>query len=318
MNDTQDRLPNGLGDSPNTPKSSALGFWLGTGIISVLVGIAGAQLPPSAIGSIGINLSPVATGLLSASIVLTAISVIVIFIQGRTSPKDGYNSPRRANLDITLAGAVERALSDGSVADDDITDWHYVHNGLTQGPISEKQLAQLISEGEISSRTLVWKVGMSEWLPIQHTNAAKGKAFGAPPPVPKSITTTWMPRLVALFGISVLVLTSVFQLVRTQTPPTAQQRKVDSLGLKVSRHGALTHSDRNVINILNVGSTQITVANVTINDRPECYVKESPYGFPPQLPKALKVGDGVLIVGRCRIIRATIFTNLGARVYSFD
>ena len=55
--------------------------------------------------------------------------------------------------------------------------WHYAINDQQLGPVSDEQLEQLLSSGQINSDTLVWREGMADWQPL---NAARS----APPPIP--------------------------------------------------------------------------------------------------------------------------------------
>lgn len=56
--------------------------------------------------------------------------------------------------------------------------WYYSKNGTQLGPISEGDLRSKLASGEISFMDLVWKEGMTDWLP-----AAKVAALAPQPPV---------------------------------------------------------------------------------------------------------------------------------------
>lgn len=43
--------------------------------------------------------------------------------------------------------------------------WLYVHNGQSVGPIEDSALRQLLASGQLLPHTLVWREGMSQWLP---------------------------------------------------------------------------------------------------------------------------------------------------------
>ncbi len=44
--------------------------------------------------------------------------------------------------------------------------WWYQDDGTQKGPASTKGLCQMVRSGSLSSRTLVWKKGLADWLPV--------------------------------------------------------------------------------------------------------------------------------------------------------
>lgn len=42
-------------------------------------------------------------------------------------------------------------------------EWYYVHGNQKQGPISEEEFKQLVSNGTVSADTMVWRTGMIDW-----------------------------------------------------------------------------------------------------------------------------------------------------------
>ena len=44
-------------------------------------------------------------------------------------------------------------------------EWHYVKDGVQTGPVSEETFRSLIQQGDIRPETLVWRVGMPQWIP---------------------------------------------------------------------------------------------------------------------------------------------------------
>ena len=86
--------------------------------------------------------------------------------------------------------------------------WYYLHHqsgGEQRGPFSLNQMWMLINSTTIVAGTLVWKEGMSEWLPVARTelnaelpkNNGAGAAVGAPvaPPTLPSGAPPPLPRL---------------------------------------------------------------------------------------------------------------------------
>ena len=63
--------------------------------------------------------------------------------------------------------------------------WYYAQQGQRQGPVSEEQLKQLASTGQVKPTDKVWKQGMAEW---QAASAVEGlipkPAENEPPPLP--------------------------------------------------------------------------------------------------------------------------------------
>jgi uncharacterized RDD family membrane protein YckC len=59
--------------------------------------------------------------------------------------------------------------------------WHYVLNGVSQGPVEEAEVRRLHQENIITVETPVWTEGMAEWVPFQNSALAQaGVAAGHP------------------------------------------------------------------------------------------------------------------------------------------
>ena len=77
------------------------------------------------------------------------------------------------------AGMAPPPLAASSVA------WHIAVNGQTQGPFSDRQIAQGISAGQVTAETLVWCAGMQGWLAAgQVPQLANSFSAEPPPPLP--------------------------------------------------------------------------------------------------------------------------------------
>jgi len=63
--------------------------------------------------------------------------------------------------------------------------WFYEKSGERNGPIDSTKLVQLFESGDITSETLVWKEGMSDWTPFNRCELATEEEILSPPPVPK-------------------------------------------------------------------------------------------------------------------------------------
>ncbi|MDZ4403185.1 GYF domain-containing protein [Prosthecobacter sp.] len=61
--------------------------------------------------------------------------------------------------------------------------WHYALDDESHGPVSEEELLNLLTEGEVKLSTLVWNKTMSEWIRLADTPLSENAA-PAPPPLP--------------------------------------------------------------------------------------------------------------------------------------
>ena len=50
-----------------------------------------------------------------------------------------------------------------------MAEWFYVKENAQHGPTSELELRNLISSGAIQPETVIWREGMSDWVPIKET-----------------------------------------------------------------------------------------------------------------------------------------------------
>ncbi len=68
-------------------------------------------------------------------------------------------------------------------------EWYYTQNGERQGPVSPKQLKQLVTKGEIQPTDLVWTEGKDEWIPASSIKGLfqakkRSKVKNSPPTIP--------------------------------------------------------------------------------------------------------------------------------------
>ncbi|WP_411827971.1 GYF domain-containing protein [Luteolibacter sp. AS25] len=47
-----------------------------------------------------------------------------------------------------------------------MTEWYYSKMGLQQGPVPEDELRDKIRRGDIGESNLIWREGMTDWLPM--------------------------------------------------------------------------------------------------------------------------------------------------------
>jgi membrane protease subunit (stomatin/prohibitin family) len=62
--------------------------------------------------------------------------------------------------------------------------WHIAEGGASVGPFSPAQLTQAIAGGRVAPETLVWSMGMSEWMAASEIEALVGLFAPQPPPIP--------------------------------------------------------------------------------------------------------------------------------------
>ncbi len=64
-------------------------------------------------------------------------------------------------------------------------DWYYLEEGATRGPIAGWQLRQLVASLQLPPDTLIWREGMSDWLPANELGLTVRVA--SPPPPPRTV-----------------------------------------------------------------------------------------------------------------------------------
>lgn len=62
--------------------------------------------------------------------------------------------------------------------------WFYLIDGQQYGPVSASDLRQFAASGELLPEDLVWKEGLTDWVPAQHL---KGVSFASTAPSPGSV-----------------------------------------------------------------------------------------------------------------------------------
>ena len=59
------------------------------------------------------------------------------------------------------------------------TEWFYAENDQQQGPISEGELRNLWTVKTVTDDTLVWRDGMTDWIPYSQVMAQEGASSSA-------------------------------------------------------------------------------------------------------------------------------------------
>ena len=65
-----------------------------------------------------------------------------------------------------------------------MANWYYEFNGAQHGPVAAAAAVTLLSNGTLSARSLVWREGLADWVPLQQSELAcyLAAAGAAPPP----------------------------------------------------------------------------------------------------------------------------------------
>lgn len=62
--------------------------------------------------------------------------------------------------------------------------YFYVESGVQKGPISKPEVETMVKSGKLNRDTLVWKEGMTEWLPAGTVQELSDSFGSMPPPLP--------------------------------------------------------------------------------------------------------------------------------------
>ncbi len=81
-------------------------------------------------------------------------------------------------------------------AADTAREWYYVQGGQRKGPVSKAQLKQLASKGQLKPTDLIWKNGMSKWLPLN-------QAIPLAPPDPNAPADSECRQSHRRFGVGI-------------------------------------------------------------------------------------------------------------------
>ncbi|EEF61097.1 DUF4339 domain-containing protein [Pedosphaera parvula] len=71
-------------------------------------------------------------------------------------------------------------------------EWFYSRNGQKTGPVIDAQFKLLVSSGQITSETLVWRAGLPGWLPYGRLDAS------VPPPIPPQLRIWHSKKLLVM------------------------------------------------------------------------------------------------------------------------
>lgn len=62
------------------------------------------------------------------------------------------------------------------------TEWHYSRNGKQHGPVSVNELRELAADGQLQRDDLVWREGMTDWMPAEKVKGLFDEVSAKKPP----------------------------------------------------------------------------------------------------------------------------------------
>ncbi len=89
--------------------------------------------------------------------------------------------------------------------------WFYTSNGTQAGPITQQELAAKVQSGEVTATDLIWKEGMSDWLPMNQVPEFSVGAvntpsqFGMPMAQPSAYASSPQPHVTNYLWQSIVV-----------------------------------------------------------------------------------------------------------------
>jgi hypothetical protein len=66
----------------------------------------------------------------------------------------------------------------------DATEWYAERDGQRVGPLPRTELATMVTSGQVTAQTLVWREGMGEWTPAGSVPELGEDFKKVPPPLP--------------------------------------------------------------------------------------------------------------------------------------
>lgn len=73
--------------------------------------------------------------------------------------------------------------------------WYYQNEGSSVGPIEEDALVELCKSGTVNAATMVWRQGLSEWMPIASSDFTH-KTLLSPPPITQAAPAPQAPAMI--------------------------------------------------------------------------------------------------------------------------
>ena len=70
-----------------------------------------------------------------------------------------------------------------------MADWFYGKEGSQHGPISELEISTLVASGQIDATTVIWREGMTDWLPVNQVPEFQSATTGGQMPAVGAVGT---------------------------------------------------------------------------------------------------------------------------------
>jgi hypothetical protein len=137
-----------------------------------------------------------------------------------------------------------------------------------------------------------------------------------PPPLPPAVKkpARFKKTRIVLFTIAILWIGS-------RLFSHLDLSALGSPDLKVQIADEILNGDNLELQITNAWDKPVTITGIAINNRQDCQV----FGMAalngdktPLFPRTLKVGDELIVLSSCKVIRAEIQTDKGSDTYSFN
>jgi len=80
-------------------------------------------------------------------------------------------------------------------------EWFYALRGTQIGPVSEAQIKDLLSKGELGPDAYVWRKGLKDWVPIRESGLSAPINDVPPPLAANLVSNTWV-WVIALLPIA--------------------------------------------------------------------------------------------------------------------
>lgn len=74
-------------------------------------------------------------------------------------------------------------------------DWYFVRGTESNGPFTTSELVTLLSSSQLPGDTLVWRAGLSAWIPANHLPELAPLLAQTPPPLPNAEASPLKDRL---------------------------------------------------------------------------------------------------------------------------
>lgn len=78
--------------------------------------------------------------------------------------------------------------------------WFYEGDGEKKGPITEKEIGELIRSGTVSTKSHVWKQGFTDWKSVDETELNVYVDKSVPPAMPVKSVMAWLLAFLPFYG----------------------------------------------------------------------------------------------------------------------